>query len=54
MVSDCVAAIWRNGAVFSALKDWADSQPVAIAQMLPEWLWLKTGLSMGASVRLGS
>ncbi len=54
MVSDCVAAIWRNGAVFSALKDWADSQPVAIAQMLPKWLWLKTGLSMGASVRLGS
>ncbi|MBR8836694.1 MAG: formylglycine-generating enzyme family protein [Stigonema ocellatum SAG 48.90 = DSM 106950] len=54
VVSDCVATLWRDGTVISALKVWADSQPVAIAQMLPEWLWQRTGLSLGASVSLGS
>ena len=54
VVSDCVAAIWRNGAVNSILKDWTKSQPVAIVQMLPDWLWLRTGLASGASVILGS
>ena len=29
-------------------------QPLAILQMLPEWLWLRTGLSNGASVLLKS
>lgn len=54
LVSDCVAAIWRNGAVTQVLKDWTNTQPVAIIQMLPDWLWLKTGLGLGASVSLGS
>ncbi|MEC4817406.1 MAG: SAV_2336 N-terminal domain-related protein [Scytonema sp. PMC 1069.18] len=54
VVSDCVAAIWRNGSATSVLKQWTNTQPVAILQMLPEWLWLRTGLSLGASVRLGS
>ena len=54
VVSDCVAAIWRNGAVNSILKDWTKSQSVAIVQMLPDWLWLRTGLASGASVILGS
>ena len=52
LVSDCVAAMWRNGAITQVLKDWTNTQPVAIIQMLPDWLWLKTGL--GAAVSLGS
>jgi WD40 repeat protein len=54
VVSDCVAAIWRNGSATSVLKEWTQTQPVAIVQMLPEWLWLRTGLAVGASVRLRS
>jgi formylglycine-generating enzyme required for sulfatase activity len=54
VVSDCVAAMWRDGTVTPALKIWAKSQPLAIVQMLPDWLWLRTGLGAGASVRLGS
>lgn len=54
IVSDCVAAIWRNNALNSILKDWTNTQPVAIIQMLPDRMWLRTGLSRGASVLLGS
>ncbi len=54
LVSDCVAAMWRNGAITQVLKDWTNTQPVAIIQMLPDWLWLKTGLGLGAAVSLGS
>ncbi|MEL6166180.1 MAG: SAV_2336 N-terminal domain-related protein, partial [Cyanobacteria bacterium J06628_3] len=54
LVSDCIAAIWRNGAITQILKDWTNTQPVALIQMLPDWLWLKTGLGLGASVTLGS
>jgi formylglycine-generating enzyme required for sulfatase activity len=54
VVSDCVAAIWRNGTALSALKDWAESQPAAIVQMLPDRLWSRTGLGLGASVQLGN
>lgn len=54
VVSDCVGAIWHNGALNSIFQDWTNSQPLAIIQMLPDWLWLKTGLSSGASVLFGS
>ena len=54
LVSDCVATTWRNGALTQVLKDWTNTQPVAIIQMLPDWLWLKTGLGLGAAVRLRS
>ncbi|AFY58464.1 hypothetical protein Riv7116_6108 [Rivularia sp. PCC 7116] len=54
LASDCVAAIWRNGAINQVLTDWTNAQPVAIIQMLPDWLWLKTGLGLGTSVNLAS
>lgn len=54
VVSDCVCDIWRNGQAQSLLKIWVKHSPVAIVQMLPEWLWLRTGLSLGATVQLGS
>jgi formylglycine-generating enzyme required for sulfatase activity len=54
VVSDCVSSIWRNGKAVSVLETWVKQSPVAIAQMLPEWLWLRTGLSYGAMVQLGS
>ena len=54
LLSDCTAPIWYNGTVNQVLKDWTNTQPVAIIQMLPDWLWSKTGLGLGASVSLGS
>ncbi|MBD2770828.1 formylglycine-generating enzyme family protein [Iningainema tapete] len=54
VVSDCVGTIWRNGDAISVLEKWVKQNPVAIVQMLPEWLWLRTGLSLGAMVQLGS
>ncbi len=40
--------------MFPLLKLWSQSSPLAILQMLPEWLWLKTGLGLGAKVTLFS
>ena len=54
VVSDCVSDIWRNGKALSVLRIWSQKSPVAILQMLPQWLWLRTGLSSGAKVQLGS
>ncbi len=54
IVSDCVSSHWYNGAIIPVLKAWSQRQPLAILQMLPEWLWLRTGLGNGASVLLKS
>ncbi|MUG93071.1 SUMF1/EgtB/PvdO family nonheme iron enzyme [Scytonema sp. UIC 10036] len=54
VVSDCISPIWHDGKAISVLKTWVKQNPVAIVQMLPEWLWLRTGLSLGAMVQLGS
>ncbi|MFM6587211.1 MAG: SAV_2336 N-terminal domain-related protein [Microcystis panniformis] len=54
VVSDCVASYWQDGKMFPLLKLWGQSSPLAILQMLPEWLWLKTGLGLGAKVTLFS
>jgi hypothetical protein len=52
IVSDCVAQIWFDGTILSTLQGWTKHQPMAIIQMLPDWMWLRTGLRMGASVEL--
>jgi formylglycine-generating enzyme required for sulfatase activity len=54
IVSDCVSEIWRNGTAFNLLKIWGKHNIVAIVQMLPERMWLRTALSSGAMVQLNS
>ncbi len=54
VVSDCVSEIWRNGKAFDLLKIWGKHNVVAIVQMLPEKMWLRTGLSLGTMVQLDS
>ncbi|BAZ13839.1 hypothetical protein NIES4071_56790 [Calothrix sp. NIES-4071] len=54
IVSDCVDKIWRNGKAVSVIEMWVKHSPVAIVQMLPEWMWLRTGLSLGAKVQFGN
>ncbi|MDJ0580697.1 formylglycine-generating enzyme family protein [Crocosphaera sp.] len=54
IVSDCVSRFWHDGAMIAPLEIWSQQQPLAILQMLPDWLWLRTGLGNGASVLLKS
>ncbi|BAZ71204.1 hypothetical protein NIES4106_60010 (plasmid) [Fischerella sp. NIES-4106] len=48
LITDCVATIWQTGKVLPTLKLWADENPTAILQMLPEWLWVRTALKQAA------
>jgi nucleoside-triphosphatase THEP1 len=52
VVTDCVGDLWRDGKIQPVMKLWATSGPMAIVQMLPEWLWSRTRLGFAASVRL--
>ena len=48
VVTDCVSGPWREGSVISPLSVWAEHGPVAIVQMLPDWLWVRTALRQTA------
>ncbi|MBM0740415.1 leucine-rich repeat domain-containing protein [Phormidium sp. CLA17] len=52
VATDCVSSGWQDGSLLPALKLWATSGPLAIVQMLPEWLWSRTGLGFASAVRL--
>jgi CheY-like chemotaxis protein len=54
VATDCVSAFWRSGEVLPALKLWAQHGPMAIVQMLPEWLWGRSGLGLASTVRFTS
>jgi WD40 repeat protein/nucleoside phosphorylase len=54
VATDCVSAFWRSGEVLPALKLWAKSGPMAIVQMLPEWLWGRSGLGLASAVRFAA
>jgi len=54
IATDCVSEIWHDGTMLPALKLWAASGPMAIVQMLPEWLWARTALGFASAVRLHS
>jgi hypothetical protein len=54
VATDCVSGFWRSGEVLPALKLWAKSGPMAIVQMLPEWLWGRSGLGLASAVRFAA
>ncbi len=54
IVSDCVAPIWFDGTILSTLEQWTKYQPLAIIQMLPNFMWQRTGLRIGAFVELSN
>lgn len=54
VATDCVSSGWQDGTLVPALKLWASSGPLAIVQMLPEWLWSRTGLGFASAVKLQS
>ncbi|MGL4500805.1 MAG: SAV_2336 N-terminal domain-related protein, partial [Planktothrix sp.] len=52
LASDCVSSVWRNGTLTPLLKIWAKHGSMAIMQMLPQWMWKRTGLAQATEVRL--
>ncbi|NJM62738.1 MAG: hypothetical protein HC849_25140, partial [Oscillatoriales cyanobacterium RU_3_3] len=42
LISDCVAACWQDEALIEMLGLWSKRSPVTIAQVLPQWLWVRT------------
>jgi len=44
VATDCVDPIWHTKAMFDTLEVWAKGGPLAIVQMLPQWLWDRTAL----------
>jgi len=44
VVSDAVAPAWYQGAMAEVLQGWATVQPVALLQLFPQRLWLRTAL----------
>jgi hypothetical protein len=54
VISDCVSPAWHSGAITEVLAPLACSSPMAIMQVLPEWLWERSALGLAESVLLGS
>ncbi|MDT9234809.1 SAV_2336 N-terminal domain-related protein, partial [Limnospira sp. PMC 917.15] len=52
VVSDCVSKVWREGKMTPILDLWGKRGLMAILQMLPEWMWKRSGLGWEALVRL--
>jgi WD40 repeat protein/energy-coupling factor transporter ATP-binding protein EcfA2 len=52
LISDCVAPYWQDEVLIKTLKLWSQQSPVAIAQVLPEWLWVRTAIRGYESVQL--
>ncbi len=52
VITDCVSPMWHSKEFLSTLKVWAEHGPMAIAQMLPEWLWIRTALRYASPVYL--
>ena len=54
VLTDCVADAWENGKAAVRLADWSSDAHLVLAQILPEWLWNRTGLATALRVRVHS
>jgi len=54
LVSDCISPLWRQGKIHDFLKRLSNAQPLAIVQLLPERLWVRTALGAGFPVQLSA
>ena len=54
LVSDCTSQIWRIGNIQNLLHLWANQNPVAVLQLLPERLWIRSALGTGFSVQFSA
>lgn len=54
VVSDCVSPIWHNGVMATNLALWGQSGLVTLIQVLPNRLWVRTGLRTYPAIYLCS
>lgn len=54
LVSDCISPLWRQGKIHEFLKRLSNAQPLAIVQLLPERLWVRTALGAGFPVQFSA
>lgn len=54
IISDCVSPAWHSGAIAKILAAWANTSLTTIIQVLPEWLWERSTLSIAESILLHS
>ncbi|MEB3189176.1 MAG: formylglycine-generating enzyme family protein [Snowella sp.] len=52
VLSDCVSSFWQTGLVLPALQTWEKAGPLALMQMLPEWMWPRTVLRFAEKIDL--
>ena len=52
LVTDCLSPIWYTGQILPVLDEWSNHGPMALVQMLPEWLWDRTALREASAVLL--
>jgi len=52
VISDCVSEAWYDGSIAQMMTAWKNNSLIAVVQMLPYWLWERTGLDYAESVYL--
>jgi hypothetical protein len=53
IASDCIAPAWDTAELPRTITTWAQRQPVALVQLLPQHLWRRTALDPDGGVRNG-
>ncbi len=54
LVSDAVSRAWHEGLVYGMAHHWRKGAVTALVQMMPYWLWERTGLDRAVSVQLSA
>ena len=54
LLSDCTSATWQRGTIYPWLETWGEQAPMTVIQLLPERLWVQTGLAHGVPAWLSS
>ena len=54
LVSDCTSPLWQHRSLYPLLKSWSLDNPVALLHLLPERLWMQSGLGRTFPVQLNA
>ncbi len=52
LATDCVDELWQMPQLLEVLRRWSRHNPMALLQMMPEWLWQRTNLRQAIRVEL--
>lgn len=54
VLTDCVSPAWKGSNLPQILREWGRSNPVALAQVLPQSLWARTSLFRAKRLRVSA